>query len=99
MGLLDIFRSRSEDTSAKRAKERLQILIAHERAQGQHAAPPYLPEMQKEILDVIRKYVNVEDDAVRFEVEHNEQFELFELNITLPEKGEGSGHRDGQSHR
>ena len=94
MGLLDIFRSRSEDNSAKRAKERLQILIAHERAQGQHGAPHYLPEMQKEILEVIRKYVHVEDDAVKFEVEHNEQFELFELNITLPEKGEGSGRQD-----
>ncbi len=88
MGLLDIFRSRSQAPSAKVAKERLQILIAHERAQGQHAAPHYLPEMQREILEVIRKYVDVADDAVKFEVEHNEQFELFELNITLPEKGE-----------
>jgi cell division topological specificity factor len=89
MGLLDIFRSRNDTGSAQKAKERLQILIAHERAQGQHGAPHYLPEMQREILEVIRRYVDVADDAVKFEVEHNEQFELFELNITLPEKGEG----------
>ncbi|MBN2872144.1 MAG: cell division topological specificity factor MinE [Halothiobacillaceae bacterium] len=94
MGLLDIFRNRTQDPSAKMAKERLQILIAHERAQGQHRAPTYLPEMQKEILEVIRKYVHVEDDAVKFEVEHNEQYELFELNITLPEKLEGTQRRE-----
>ena len=93
MGLLDIFRNRSQEPSAKMAKERLQILIAHERGQGQERTPHYLPEMQKEILEVIRKYVHVEDDAVKFEVEHNEQFELFELNITLPEKLE-AGERD-----
>ena len=93
MGLLDIFRTRSQEPSAKMAKERLQILIAHERAQGQERTPHYLPEMQKEILEVIRKYVHVEDDAVKFEVEHNEQFELFELNITLPEKGEANDGR------
>ncbi len=94
MGLLDIFRSRPQGPSAKMAKERLQILIAHERATGQHGAPHYLPAMQQEILEVIRKYVHVEDDAVKFEVEHNEQFELFELNITLPEKGEASRQAD-----
>ena len=88
MALLDIFRKRSQEPSAKKAKERLHGLIAHERAQGQHRAPKYLPAMQQEILEVIRKYVHVEDDAVKFEVEHNEQFELFELNITLPEKGD-----------
>lgn len=88
MGLWDMFRPRAQDNSASVAKERLQILIAHERAQGQEKTPHYLPEMREEILGVIRKYVDVADDAVRFEVDHNEQYDLFELNITLPDRHE-----------
>jgi len=86
MGLWDMFRPRAQDNSASVAKERLQILIAHERARGQDKTPHYFPEMREEILGVIRKYVDVDDDAVRFEVDHNEQYDLFELSITLPDR-------------
>lgn len=87
MKLWDKFLGRSQNQdSGKLAAERLKILIAHERAQGQEKTPHYLPEMREEILGVIRKYVDVADDAVRFEVDHHEQYDLFELNITLPDE-------------
>lgn len=87
MGLLDMFRARPKP-SAQVAKERLQILIAHERRQGQTNAPEYLPRLQADLLAVIRKYVSVEDDAVKVQLDHNEGMEILELNITLPERGE-----------
>ena len=86
MGLMDFFRS-SRKGSASVAKERLQILVAHDRAQRN--SPSYLPKLQQEILDVIRKYVAVDQDAVSVNYEQEGQREILELNIVLPEQGRG----------
>lgn len=85
MGLLDIFRARSKPT-AHLAKERLQILIAHERSQGEHGESDYLPRLKNDLLEVIRKYVAVDDRAVQVQIERHEGMEMLELNIVLPEK-------------
>ncbi|KOR31040.1 cell division topological specificity factor [Achromatium sp. WMS2] len=75
--------------SALVAKERLQILVAHDRAERNR--PPYLPKLQKDILDVVRKYVNVDLDSIQVTYEQNDQQEILELNIILPES---SHHRN-----
>lgn len=85
MGLLDYFKT-SRQSSASLAKERLQILVAHERAQRNR--PSYLPMLQKELLEVIRKYVNVDQDAITINLEQNDDQEFLELNILLPEEGD-----------
>jgi cell division topological specificity factor len=82
MSLLDYFKI-SKVSSASLAKERLQILVAHERS-SRHQ-PSYLPQLQKELLEVIRKYVNVEQDAISVNFEQDENQETLELNIVLPE--------------
>ncbi len=82
MGLLDLFRA-TRKGSASVAKERLQILVAHDRAARN--SPSYLPKLQKEILDVIRKYVEVDPDAVSVNYEQEDQREILELNIILPD--------------
>jgi len=83
MSLLDYFRI-SKPKSAVVAKERLQILVAHERA-ARDRRPSYLPQLQKELLDVIRKYVNVDQDAISVNFEQDENQETLELNIVLPD--------------
>jgi cell division topological specificity factor len=83
MGLLDYFRSSRPKGTANMAKERLQILVAHDRAERHR--PSYLPDLQREILDVIRKYVNVDMSAVTVNYEQEETQEVLELNIILPE--------------
>lgn len=82
MSLLDYFRS-SKPKSAPLAKERLQILVAHERKYRNQ--PSYLPQLQKELLEVIRKYVNVDQDAISINFEQDENQETLELNIVLPD--------------
>lgn len=82
MGLLDFFRT-SRQGSASVAKERLQILVAHDRAERNR--PSYLPKLQREILEVIRKYVEVEQDAISVNYEQDDHREILELNIVLPE--------------
>ena len=83
MGLLDIFRS-NEKKSASVAKERLQLIVAHRRA-GNMQAPVFLPKMQADLLAVIRKYVEVSDDAVKIDVERDGDMEVLELNIVVPD--------------
>ncbi len=88
MALLDYFRSsRKPAGTAALAKERLQILVAHDRA-GRDA-PSYLPQLQRDILKVLRKYVAVDPGAVTVHVEHDDHHEVLELNIVLPDGGRG----------
>ncbi len=75
---------REQKSTASLAKERLQVIVAHQRA-GRANGLDFLPRMQQELLDVIRKYVTVSDDAIRLNVERDGGLEVLELNITLPE--------------
>lgn len=88
MGLLDYFRT-SRSNSAAIARERLQIVVSHERAERNK--PSYLPKMQKELLAVVRKYVNVSQDAISITMEQDENREVLELNIILPDTGGSNG--------
>jgi cell division topological specificity factor len=83
MSLLDYFRT-SRPSSASVAKERLQILVAHERLSRNQ--PSYLPQLQKELLEVIRRHVNVTQDAISFSFEQDGNQETLELNIVLPDQ-------------
>lgn len=83
MSLLDYFRS-SKPNTASLAKERLQILVAHERSSRNR--PSYLPKLQEELLAVIRKYVHVDQDAITVNFEQDGNQETLELNIVLPDE-------------
>jgi cell division topological specificity factor len=83
MSLLDYFRS-PKPSSASIARDRLQILVAHERATRNQ--PSYLPQLQQELLDVVKKYVNVGQDAISVNFEQDDEQEVLELNIILPEE-------------
>jgi cell division topological specificity factor len=79
---LDWFRlSRPRATSADTARQRLQVIIAHERHTG---GPDFLPLLQRELLEVIRKYVEVDQEKVKVELERGADFSLLEVNVELP---------------
>lgn len=86
MGLLDMFRA-NKQTSAQLAKERLQVIVAHQRGSN-NTGPDYLPRLQADLLAVIRRYVNVSDDAVNIQVERDGDMEVLELNISVPNRGD-----------
>ena len=81
MGLLALFRR--TPTSASVAKERLRIIVAQERS-ARGGGPDYLPLLRRELLEVIRKYVNVDPDAIQVTVEKDEGNEVLELSVALP---------------
>ncbi|MBX2886281.1 MAG: cell division topological specificity factor MinE [Granulosicoccus sp.] len=86
MGILSFFRSKPAPATASLAKERLQVLIAHERTDRD--GPDYLPMLKQDILDVIKKYVAVGEDQVSVQLDTQENCDVLELNITLPEDEE-----------
>lgn len=76
--------NREKNTTASVAKERLQIIISHERAQQQRA-PDYLPKLQQELLDVIAKYIKIDRDQVIVQLERMGDNAVLELNVTIPD--------------
>lgn len=83
MSLFDFLKPRKNTASV--AKNRLQIIIAQERSSA--GAPDYLPLMRREILEVIRKYVNVDTDAVKVDVVKDGEQDVLDISVSLPERG------------
>ncbi|CAG19488.1 cell division topological specificity factor MinE [Photobacterium profundum] len=84
MALLEFFRPK-KTTTASVAKERLQIIVAERRSAGQ-STPSYLPQLKLDLLEVIRKYVNINPDQVSVNLDQkDEDLSVLELNVTLPE--------------
>ncbi|MBU3070918.1 cell division topological specificity factor MinE [Aestuariicella sp. G3-2] len=82
MSIFDYFKSSKKNT-ASIAKERLQVIVAHERSKRNQ--PDYLPALQQEILEVIRKYVSIDQDQIDVQLENNGDCSILELNVTLPD--------------
>lgn len=83
MALLDFFLSRKK-TTASIAKERLQIIVA-ERRRGD-SEPHYLPQLKRDILAVICKYVQIDPEMVSVQLEQkDDDISVLELNVTFPE--------------
>ena len=70
--------------TASIAKERLQLIIAHERAGG-HAPADYLPALQKELVAVISKYVKIGADDIKVSLERQDNLEVLEVKIEIPQ--------------
>ena len=81
MNILSFFRSRPQPT-ATQAKERLQILLAHERADL--SGPDYLPRLKTELLQVIAKYVAVDNEKIAVSLANSGNVSVLEVNIELP---------------
>jgi len=75
---------KKKKTTANVARERLQIIISHERQK--HNSPDYLPQLQQEILDVIAKYVEIDKEQVKVQVDKVGDHAVLELNVTMPDE-------------
>ncbi|MCA1369596.1 cell division topological specificity factor MinE [Ensifer aridi] len=81
---MSIFRFFSKQSSAPTARERLQVLLAHERASvGQSDLVAILRE---EILAVIAKHVQVDREKVSVKMDRGEHVTTLEVDIEIPMK-------------
>ena len=69
------------------ARERLQIILAHERSGRNAAEPDYLPDLQRDLIAVTSKYVNIHQEDIKVQLDRQENLEVLEVKIELPEKG------------
>jgi cell division topological specificity factor len=95
MGLFDYFNANRK--SAEVAKERLSILIARDKIQRNQ--PSFLPQLQDEILAVIKKYVDISQDDVSITLDREADCEILELNIALPERTCQRGDKEASAEQ
>lgn len=72
-------------TSANVARERLQIILAHERVSG-NTSPDYLPQLQKELVAVISKYVKINPEDIKVSLDRQDSLEVLEVKIEMPQR-------------
>jgi cell division topological specificity factor len=80
MRLLDLLFPERRN-SAVIAKDRLKIVLAHERASSN--APDFLPALQKELIEVVGRYVEIRTDMLRVNVGHSGDTSLLEINVEI----------------
>ena len=82
MSLFDFLKPKKNTASI--AKERLRIIVAQERTH--RGAPDYLPLLQRELLEVIKKYVNIDADAVKVDVAKEGEHDILDISVALPDE-------------
>lgn len=71
--------------TASVAKERLQIILAHERAGRNAGQPDYLPALQRDLVAVIGKYIRIDPQDIKVHLEKQDNLEVLEVKIELPD--------------
>lgn len=84
MSLLSLLFGQKPKTASV-AKERLQLIIAHERNDA-NAAANFLPDLQRDLVDVISRYVKINPSDIKVQLEKQGNYEVLEVNIVLPDQ-------------
>ena len=71
--------------TASVAKERLQIILAHERSGRHTSEPDYLPALQRDLIEVISRYIQINPDDIKVQLDREDNLEVLEVKIELPE--------------
>lgn len=85
-GLLDFIKNTfcaPKQKTASLAKERLQIIISREHGDSKK---DFLPDLEKELIEVIRKYVKISDDDIKVSLNKQGDLEVLDVNIIIDDK-------------
>jgi len=80
---MNLFRLFSRRKSASVARERLQILLTHERNAGEGESD-LIAVLREEVLAVIAKHVSVDPDKVEIKLERGKVVSVLEIDIEVP---------------
>jgi cell division topological specificity factor len=84
MSLLSLLLGEKKKTASV-AKERLQIILAHERTGRSGHQPDYLPALQRDLVAVLSKYVKINPEDIKVNLERQDNLEVLEVKIELPD--------------
>lgn len=79
--------------SAPVARERLQILLAHERAVV--GGSDLMATLKEEILGVIAKHFPLERDKVQVKLDRGDAYSTLEIDIEVPSQSKANGPNGG----
>ncbi|PIQ37806.1 MAG: cell division topological specificity factor MinE [Lysobacterales bacterium CG17_big_fil_post_rev_8_21_14_2_50_64_11] len=88
MSIFDFLKPKKNTASI--AKERLRIIVAQERSA--RGGPDYLPLLRRELLEVIRKYVSVDVDAVKVDLIKDGDNDVLDISVALPDRNDGESN-------
>jgi cell division topological specificity factor len=83
MNIFNFLRNAPKRTTASVAKERLQIIVSHESARNN--GQDFIRKLQQELLEVISRYVEVDREEIKVQMERNRDQDVLELSVTLPD--------------
>lgn len=84
-GLIENWLKRNEKVSSSRiAKERLQLMIAYERDGNRECDSAFMEELREELLDVIKRYMNVDERDVEIEMKEEGSRSMLGISISAP---------------
>ncbi|WP_119328729.1 cell division topological specificity factor MinE [Cysteiniphilum halobium] len=89
MGLFNFFKNKPKtNSSANIAKERLQIIVSHQRNESHsgNKKPDFINRLQDDILEVVKKYVNIGHNDIKIDIDSQGDRSVLELNVTIPEE-------------
>jgi cell division topological specificity factor len=90
--LADLFKGRKpEPQTASNAKERLQIVLAHERIG--RTREDFLPKLQMEIVAVVARYVAIDPNRVNVSLDRGGDMSTLAIEIDLPGPPANTGRR------
>lgn len=84
MSIFNFFLNNNRPKTAQKAKERLQILVSHQKNKG-GSNLDFIPQLKQELINVISKYVSIDSNQIQVELQQNDNCSILELNITLNE--------------
>lgn len=79
MKMFNLFRRAN---SGSVARERLQILLTHERRSG--CSPEIVALIHREVIAAIAKHVDIDPDKVEVEIQHRDKVSFLEINLEIP---------------
>ncbi|MDO4704792.1 MAG: cell division topological specificity factor MinE [Comamonadaceae bacterium] len=85
MALIDVLFGK-KNKSASVAKERLKIILAHERSDRTTSKPDFLADLQKDLLQVISKYIRIEPQDIKVNLDKQGNLEVLEVKIEMPDE-------------
>lgn len=85
--IFSLWSTNEQDNVARIAKDRLKIILAHERSALSNSNRPdnWLQCLQKELMDVVAKYANINNDDIKINIDKQDDLELLEISISLPD--------------
>jgi cell division topological specificity factor len=89
-----LFPRHNDANSRQKAKERLQVVLAHDRAT---VTPETIDSMRKEILEVVARYVEIDKEEMEFGLENSQRMTSLIANFPIRQIKRNAGKKADSS--